>query len=383
MKKKPHVFDVLVIGGGIQGLSTAYWLAKNKDLRIGLIDQFQIGHPYGSSHGFSRTTRCAYDQVELVKLMQKMHDDEWPYFEREIGTQLFFPNKGCFFGRGKKFQQYLQAIQGLDVDIEILHPKEARQLFPFFRLTDMDAVLYDKTAGLLAASSALHGLKMLCAKAHVEIMQERKVTHLELEKKPIAIHTDQGNLSAEKVILTAGPWISQLLPDLAHLFTVTRQTVCYLQMKGQNTQWGIGHFPNWSFIGEGDNNFYYGLPEFGRKGIKVAQHITQGNRCHADEKILEADPQQVDAVSKFVKREFTAEIQGVIDSETCLYTNTLDERFIVDFYPHDSRVTIGSVCSGHGFKFAPLIGRALAELSATGSSWPEFEMTRKKLFAFP
>ncbi len=194
------VFDVLVVGGGIHGLTAAYWLAQKKQGQIALIDQFEIGHSEGSSHGFLRTSRCTYDHPDLVKIMQAIHSEGWRPFEKALGIQLFYPNQGCFFGEGEAFQKYIQAVQQVDVPIKILTVKEARKIFPAFRFAHTDAVLADHSAGLIAASAAVEGLKKLCLQLGVEILQNRKVERFDVTKDPIEVATKEGTLLARKLI---------------------------------------------------------------------------------------------------------------------------------------------------------------------------------------
>lgn len=146
MKRNTRSFDVFVIGGGIHGLSTAYWLAQKKNIRTALAEQFHCGNPFGSSHSYSRASRCAYDDPDLIKMMQEMHREEWPFLEQKTGKQLFYPNSGCFFGSGHSFKKYIQAAQNSTADIQILDFKEANRLFPFFRFDPQENVIYDKTA---------------------------------------------------------------------------------------------------------------------------------------------------------------------------------------------------------------------------------------------
>ena len=122
---------------------------------------------------------------------------------------------------------------------------------------------------------------------------------------------------------------------------------------------------------------YYGLPEFGRDGIKLARHITGGVDDDPDDLSHLTPSKAINDLRQFVTEQFAAPIERFVDAETCLYSNTGTEDFILDFHPDNSDVVIGSGFSGHGFKFGPLTGRVLAELALSGeTSIPEFEAAR-------
>lgn len=153
------VFDVLVVGGGIHGLTAAYWLAQKKQGQIALIDQFEIGHSEGSSHGFLRTSRCTYDHPDLVKIMQAIHSEGWRPFEKALGIQLFYPNQGCFFGEGEAFQKYIQAVQQVDVPIKILTVRRLGKFFQLFVLPTPMRCLQTIRRGSLPLLLLSKGLK--------------------------------------------------------------------------------------------------------------------------------------------------------------------------------------------------------------------------------
>ncbi|MDA0710562.1 MAG: FAD-dependent oxidoreductase, partial [bacterium] len=122
---------------------------------------------------------------------------------------------------------------------------------------------------------------------------------------------------------------------------------------------------------------YYGLPEFGREGIKIARHVITPEGDDPDEHPTSAPNEAIEDLRRFIENQFTSDIEHFVDWETCLYSNTDDEDFIIDLHPDNHNIVVGAGFSGHGFKFGPLTGRILAELAITGkSSLPEFENAR-------
>ena len=374
------VYEALVIGGGVNGLSTLYHLHRLGCRRLGLVERFRLGHGRGSSHGHSRVTRSAYVDPDYVRLMQVVHGEEWPRLERDVGRTLIHRTPGCFYGPpGGKYERYARAVAQAGADVEQIDVVEARRRFPQLRFGDAGGALHDRTAGLVAAAETVSALIDLCRRNGVEMREETRVLGIDLARDPIRVETDRGALEAERLVVTAGSWASELLPFLKQRLKVLRQTVFYFKANGPAEAFQVGRFPVWGYLGDGENHIYYGLPAFGREGIKAARHITSGAGDDPEEVPEKADEREMGLVRAFLDREFVPRIEGLLDAETCLYTMTGTEDFIIDLHPEDPRLAVGASCSGHGFKFGPMTGRALAELVLKGrTETPEFEAMRKK-----
>ena len=179
------------------------------------------------------------------------------------------------------------------------------------------------------------------------------------------------------MIVTAGPWAGRLVPRLAPRLAVARQTIGYFEIEGGTDAARLGRFPIWCQMGATVNDFHYGLPSFGRGGIKAAQHVTSERDEDPDAVTREPDAKSLAELRTFLERELAIGLGRLVGSETCLYTNTPTEDFVIGALPDEPRIVVGSACSGHAFKFAPLTGRALAELALTGrTSMDEFEAMR-------
>ena len=400
-KSQEPIYRAVVIGGGINGLSACNHLRRMGCAPLALVERFRIGHDRGSSHGVSRVTRSAYAEANYVRLMQVAHTQEWPRLESEIGRRLIYLTPGCFFGpRESKIEAYGRASQAVGADVDELNLAEARKRFPAFRFGENVVVLYDRTAGIIAASEVIAGLKQLCLAGGVELMEETRVLELDVDADPPRIVIERFNgrdagktaeghsrttstLRAEHLIVTAGPWARELIPALRQRLRVARQTVGYFELEGPPENYRPGSFPVWGNIGgEGDIS-HYGIPEFGRPGIKAARHVIHGVDDDPDDPPDErANERAMKALEAFLREQFRPRIKHVAGSENCLYTNTRSEDFILDRHPQQERVVIGAGFSGHGFKLGPVSGRILAELALEGStSVPEFERARG-LFAF-
>jgi sarcosine oxidase len=191
--------------------------------------------------------------------------------------------------------------------------------------------------------------------------------------------TETHTITAERLIVAAGAWVSHLLPALAVPLQVTRQQVLYFR-PSEPAPFRIGQFPVFIYKGTDEANAFYGMPEFQGLGVKVARHFGPEVDPNENDRVVGDDYRSI--VREFLSTHIPALAAAPIDlTEVCLYTVAPDDQFQVDFLPGRADVIVASPCSGHGFKFSCLIGRVLADL-ATGGESP-FEMECWKLQSGP
>ena len=221
-------FDALVIGGGINGLSALYHLKRLGAERVGLVERFSIGHDRGSSHGAARVTRSAYVAPEYVRLMQWVHAEEWPRIEKAVGKQLVYSNPGIYTGLPcERLDRYINAVQQVGVDVELISAGEARERFPQFTFVNAESALLDKTGGFVSAKEAVDSLAALARENGVQVHENTIVHGIDPTSDPVRVETSAGTLQAERLIVTAGAWARELLPFLKPRLTISRQTVGY------------------------------------------------------------------------------------------------------------------------------------------------------------
>lgn len=369
----PH-YDVLVIGGGINGLATAYHLTLRQPGRVGLIEQFVLGHRRGSSHGQSRITRTTYSDVKFARLARVAHGQDWPALELAAGTRLIHQCPGCFFGPGA--EGYWNGLEGQREGLELVEAGRARELFPLFGFPGGEPCVVDRTGGVVAAADALDALLRLGVQAGLDVRENCPVTQLDLTSDPLRVVTSQGVLSCGRLVVTAGSWTTRLLGLHLPLVPV-RQSVGYFRLDAEPPAVQPGRFPVWAYIGIEPNDFYYGLPEFGRPGVKAARHLTSLAADDPDKVVEQVPLEALESLQAFLAAHFTVPILERVGAETCFYTNSPTQDFLLDHLPLDSRVVVGAGFSGHGFKFGPLTGRILAGLCLDGVSGVEaFERHR-------
>src|SRR5262249_5397737 len=247
--------------------------------------------------------------------------------------------------------------------------REWNQRHPIFGLPDAYDVVFEPDAGILAAARAV-AIQVELARLHgghrTRVIERTPVRHIDLDGSQPAVVTDSARIVAERLIVSAGAWVKKLLPGLPVDLRATRQQVLYFR-PSDPAPFQIGRFPAFIFIPAGEQDVYYGMPEFLGLGVKVARHA--GPEIDPDIEDRTVGEEYRSVVRRFLHRHIPILPDATIDfTEISLYTVAPDEQFQVDFLPGRSDVIVASPCSGHGFKFSCLIGRILAELAATGTA---------------
>jgi sarcosine oxidase len=363
-------FDVLVLGAGIHGLCAAWQLRRRGVRRIAVLDRFAPRHARGSSHGSSRITRSSYHDARYVQLAQEARH-EWATLARELAVEAIVPTPGVFFGPDvPRFAAFVATTVNAGAKVAVLDARDAQRRFPLLVLGGARQVLLDHTAGVVRADLVCAALRVWLLQHEVALIDETPVHALHAEDRAVAADTACGILRAPRVVLACGAGVGRLLPALASRFLVLRQSVGYFALHATPAQVRAPRFPVWARIGEAGNDFLYGLPAVGSTDVKVARHVTEG-RGDDPEVDVPAPPapalRDLDVCARTV---FGARVRARVRAETCLYTMTRDQHFIVDALPKDARIVVCSACSGHGFKFGPVIGKMVADLVLAGARAP-------------
>jgi len=380
----PAAFGALVVGAGVHGLATAWHLVRRGVPRVALVERFRLHHDRGSSHGAARITRTTYSDERYVRLVRVAHEEEWPRLERESATRLIHRCDGVFFGPPEgELERWAAAVAAAGAPgVERLTPAEARRRFPAFAFPDSRFVLHDRTGGVAAAADTLRALDRRCRVEGVHVLEETRVLALDPAADPVRVETDRGTLLAERVVVTAGAWVGSLVPVLAARTSVARQHVGYFRLGLPAERMTAPAFPVWVHLGAPEAGAHYGLPAFGEAGVKAARHGVAAGPDDPEQR-PGPDPVAIERVRRFLAGQLAVPVLATVRAEACLYTNTPDEHFVLGPLPGHPRVVVGSACSGHGFKFGPLVGRILAELVLEGrTTVAEFEACRET-FAVP
>ncbi|QMU30392.1 N-methyl-L-tryptophan oxidase [Adhaeribacter radiodurans] len=351
-------FDVMVVGLGAAGSSALYHLSKTGKKVCG-IDQFLPPHPYGSSHGQSRIIRQAYHEDPLYVPFIKRAYVLWEEIEKNSGKQLFLKTGGLMLGhpdtgviKGAELSAKMH-----DIPYAYLSNQEISTRFPAFKPGNNVVGVIEENAGILFPEDCIKAHLEVAATNNSKILKNEKVTTIHTHSDVVEVVTTQGKYRANKVIIATGAWISEFIPELNLPLTVERQVLYWFKTNESRVR--VDNLPIyiWEYA---PGKMFYGFPDLG-DGIKVAHH-------HAGE------PTSVHTLNRNISQEEIDSMRNVISTHfnlnaafnygtVCMYTNTPDERFIIDYHPQHKNMIIASPCSGHGFKFASVTGRLLSQLA--------------------
>jgi sarcosine oxidase len=361
-------FDVAVIGLGAMGASTLWQLSKSGKSILG-IDQFAPPHKMGSSTGESRITRLAVGEgMDFVPIVKRSHEI-WGEIKNITGTEIMTTTGGLLFDSGGKgwskhgsegfFDRTLKFAKEAAVDHEVFGCEELKRRFPEFNLEEEGRAYFEPTAGLLRPELAISTQLRLAEKNQATIKTHIQLISLApLPSGGVLIRTNQGNYEAGRVLLSAGAWVKDFLPEEGkQMFKVCRQILHWVPLKSSST----GNTPvfMWGF-GPNAEDFIYGFPTFDGQSVKVASESFVESR-HPDLIRRDVDPkEQEDFIRQKLANRFNHLDHRVLRSEVCMYTLTPDARFVVDELPDFPEVLVASACSGHGFKHSAGLGEAIA-----------------------
>jgi sarcosine oxidase len=356
-------FDVVIVGLGAMGSAAAYHLAR-RDQRVLGLDRFTPPHAFGSSHGQTRFIREAYfEHPFYVPLVQRAYE-YWVELERAIGRPLLRQTGGLMLGPpdGTLVTGAQHSAQIHNLAYELLSATEIRGRFPVFHPDDEMIAVLEPRAGIMFPEACIEAhLEM--ARRHGAVLQfEEPVTAWEADGEGVRVITSNGFYQADRLLLTAGAWMRRLVPDLALPLTVERQVMFWFEPTHPES-FNPDRCPIyiWEYAAD---RFFYGFPDLG-EGVKVGLHH-QGETTDPDSVRREAGLEEIEAMRTLLRR-FMPDANGPLRaSAVCLYTNTPDFHFLIDFHPAHPQVLMASPCSGHGFKFSSVIGEILAELLTEG-----------------
>jgi sarcosine oxidase len=359
-------FDVAVCGVGAMGSAALYHLARRGLRAIG-IERATPGHDGGSSHGATRIIRLSYfEHPSYVPLLRHAYA-QWRDLEQAAGRALLHRTGILEIGSrdGSLAPSTLEATRLHDLPHEVLDAAELMARYPVFRVPDDFIAVLQPDGGFLEAAAAIQAHVAL-AKAHGATLHTgESVQAIEPRGDGVQIVTDRRRIVANTAIVAVGPWLSKLLPGASLPLRVTRQAFGYF-VPLDAKPFAAGRCP--VFLLESRHGIHYGIPFDSEPGLKVAKHH------HADETVdPDAHDRAVTAEDEALMRAAIAEhvpaANGpIVGAKTCRYTMTPDGDFILGRLPACPQIVVASPCSGHGFKFAGVIGEILADLAATGTT---------------
>ena len=356
------MYDAIVIGAGIMGSATAYYLAKAGASTL-VLEQFSRGHTFGSSHGDNRIIRLIYEKQFYTELMKYAYA-EWRELEKVSGADLLFTTGSVVIG--PEGHNYLRdmgtSLDAAGVESEWWDQRQLSDRFPQFRIGNGVDVLWQKDTGFLYASACVLTYLQLAEAYGAAVREDTPVIEINWQGTHPEVITKGERFQGKKVIVTAGGWTGQILSELNLPLTVTRQQVVYYRPTDASL-FQRGRFP--IFLDVTWSEVLYGFPVFGREGVKVARH-GMGQPVSPDTCDRTPDPEYIEHLRSFMRERIPDAAGEALFAQVCLYTETPDEDFIIDTHPDCANLVLATGFSGHGFKFASLVGRMLSEIALEG-----------------
>jgi len=372
-------YDVIVVGVGGMGSAACYQLAQRGQRVLGL-ERFDIGHTNGSSHGVTRIIRLAYFESPVYVPMLRRAFELWRETGDRFGEPLLITTGGIDASPegDRVFTGSLESCRAHDLPHEVLTGAEVNRRFPGYRLPATHRAVFQPDGGMVLSERAIVAHVTMATAAGAEIHTREKV----LEWQPIAgggvrVVTDRGGYEAGRLILSAGGWISDFVPALEAIAVPERQVVGWFRPSAPE-KFAPGAFP--VSVVAVDEGLFYLLPVYGIPGLKLGRYHHLHEHGHADalsHGVTGADEEALRACLA----PYLPEANGpVVKLQSCMFTVTPDEHFIIDTMPGNDDVIVASPCSGHGYKFASVVGEILADLAVGGSS--RFDLSTFSLSRF-
>ena len=361
--------DVVVAGLGAMGSAAVYHLAK-RGVRVAGFDRYRPPHTHGSSHGHARVIREAYASgpayVDLIRrayaLWESLADESGMELVRTYGHLSMRPPGGA------ERLGVLESARAFNIPVEQVATEAVRRRFPMFRVDDGWEGIFEPRAGAVFPEACINAHLRLAESAGAELNFDCPVLDWTPDGSAVRVKSKSGEISADRLVVCAGAWVSRLVANLALPVEIERMTLFFFRPLRNPERFVPGCCPNNTWVCENGVSFYC-QPDFGR-GFKAALHC---GRAGVDPETLDrtTTPEDEAEIRPLVERFIPDAAGPVVESHVCMYTNLPDTRWIVDFHPGHEQVIIASPCSGHGFKFSSAIGEILANMCTGEADEPD------------
>ena len=357
-------FDAIVLGVGGMGSAALFELTLRGRRVLGL-EQFALGHDRGSSHGHTRIIRKAYfEHPDYVPLVERAYE-RWHDLEQRHGRKLLtacpclslgLPDSELIAGVRRSAAEHQLAV-------ETLTGADLRVRYPQFTFAGGEVGVVERGAGFLFVEECVAAHVAEARRLGAVVHDHEEVVSWQVDGDTVRVQTPKNRYTAARLVLTAGPWAARLLDRLGVALRVMRQVVFWVGTE-DDARFRPDAFP--IFIADTPDGYYYGLPALDANGVKVAQHYGApelSDPAQVDRTVTEADETNV---RRFLRAHLPAVNGPPRRAAVCMYTLTPDRHFLIDVHPEYPQVVFAAGFSGHGFKFAPVVGEILADLGERG-----------------
>jgi monomeric sarcosine oxidase len=364
-------YDVAIVGLGTMGSFAAVELAR-RGFSVAGFDQFTPPHGRGSHSGGTRIYRIAYPEgTGYVPLAQRA-GELWDQAAEQLGTQLLHRIGMLYMGNPDQafIQEVAESASTNGLHVETLPADEVSRRYPAFQIPQDYVGLFDAQAGWIDVDASIASSLSHARALGVECVFDQPVKGWDASATEVHVHLQNETVTASRLIITAGAWTGSLMRQLQLPLAIKRKVIAWFDPPAPEL-FAADRIPVFTF----PENFIYGFPSVPGLGVKLAEHYGGSYLPNADSFVPTPGPADLDSICASVAKylpglagDSTQARSRLRHSTTCLYTMTPDENFIVDHHPELGNVVFATGFSGHGFKFAPLIAVALADLALLGKT---------------
>ncbi len=378
MNETRRDWDAIVIGLGAIGSGAAYWLSRSLGAGVLGLERFALDHVNGASADHSRIIRLSYHRPDYVRLAKRAHQT-WAEVEAQAGARIVTTTGGLDLWPGDAAipkSDYTDSLTAEGVPFDLLDAPEIRRRWPQWKVGDDVTAMWQAQGGLADPFKGNAAHRRL-AVAHGATLRERAPVKAirDAGGGDLEVVTPDATYRSRRVVLAADAWTNELLAvfDRRLPLTITKEQVTYFACPDP-TSFAPDRFPVWIWM---DDPCFYGFPTYGEAGPKAAEDCG-GRQVDPDQRTFERDERALRSVQTFLADHLPGAVGPPIYTKTCLYTLTPDRDFVIDRLPGVSGVSVG-LGAAHGFKFASVIGRILAELAVDGTTPSEPELARFRI----
>lgn len=360
-------YDVIIVGAGSMGMAAGYYLAR-QGVKTLLVDAYDPPHTNGSHHGDTRIIRHAYGEgrqyVPLVLRAQQL----WGELQEETSEKIFEKTGVLAFGpKGSSFtNEMIASAEKYDLPLEVLQANEVMERWPGIVIPEELIGCFEPDSGVLFCENCIRTYRELAAARGATLLMNTPIVNIEIHEHSATVFTAKDSFTADKLIVSAGAWNKKILQKTGMDLPLqpSRRTIGWFE--ADETLYNSAAFP--AFTAETlEGEMYYGFPSFERSGVKIGRHDF-GQDIDPDKINREFGiyPEDESFIRGFL-RTYMPKAEGKLNKgRVCMYTNTPDEDFVIDQVPGYEHVAIAAGFSGHGFKFASVVGEILSQFAVNG-----------------
>ncbi|QQK74974.1 N-methyl-L-tryptophan oxidase [Salicibibacter cibarius] len=363
--------DVAVIGVGSMG-SSAFWQLASLGANVLGFERYAPGHDKGAGHGETRIFRTAYGEgTEYVPFLQESKQ-LWRHLETETDTDIYSEIGRINIGEKEALKKDISGAKLYQLPYELLDAKEAAARFPQHRFEENDMIYVDPQAGFVRPELAIQSATQRAIELGAKLYCGVSVTAIEPDDAGVTIYCGEERFRVGHVVVSAGAWASKLLPQLSLPVWVERQILVWYRAKNPDV-FSMEKFPIFGRETEGQR--WYGFPSLDGHLVKVAFHHG-GDEVDPDTIDRTTHKEDIEHLSKFIHKYIPDLDPNAVKAKVCMYTNTPDNHFIIGSVSGMPNVTMLGPMAGHGFKFAPIMGKLAAEVATELTPTMNIDMFR-------